>query len=409
MAVESVVINGTTPNDGTAHTFTSSGFGTPQAALVYISSSTSASNPNTEPVCLSFGMWDGTNQKCVSGYWEDAQGVQDAYFWQASDKIGAIMDSGTDGTNVLEADYTISSTTDGVSIAISTDNTSDEYNATVVLFKGLTNVSLVAANSSPNFGFRPDLCFTMAHTANNGNTGGSSFSQTIGVGLVHADSSDTITQGFVSITALSKTRMENYSKVSTANCSERMSTTGDWAKQVSAVTSTGFTTTGDTSRNTFWLAFELDDPDDATVGTFTSATTATTKGITGVGFKPSIVGVFNTANTALSTETREDAVLHVGVAATTEGAVYTFNEDDVGDSNTEVGHNTAFIDWSSEVGTIDSFDSDGFTVDFTTADSGAVQYLYWAIKEVSTAPTLSLPTVTSVTDTTATVGCTVTF
>jgi len=66
----------------------------------------------------------------------------------------------------------------------------------------------------------------------------------------------------------------------------------------------------------------------------------------------------------------------------------------------------------SQAANVDSFDSDGFTLDYSTSSAGTTDVVVWAVGDsaaASSAPTLSNATATSIGQTTATVGCTVTF
>jgi hypothetical protein len=140
---------------------------------------------------------------------------------------------------------------------------------------------------------------------------------------------------------------------------------------------------------------------DVKVGTFPSGTSTSTVSVTGVGFRPKALFVFGNE---LATGTEADALLTMGVAVSrweshqvggltpdpsvveNQSCVSMFSIDDEGTSDTRRGVDDAKIIRTGlkpvanrETATLNSFDANGFTVQFTVASSGAETYHYLAL------------------------------
>ena len=143
---------------------------------------------------------------------------------------------------------------------------------------------------------------------------------------------------------------------------------------------------------------------DVKAGTFASGTSTSTVSVTGVGFRPKALFVFGNE---LATGTEADALLTMGVAVSrweshhvggltpdpsvveNQSCVTMFAIDGEGTSDTRRGVDdgkiirTQIISLGSpgnrETATVNSFDADGFTVQFTVASSGAETYHYLAL------------------------------
>lgn len=141
--------------------FTSSGFGTPDAAILITCNGNSSANPATTGT-LSIGFWDGTNQCCVAVLCIDAV-VTTGTTRASNDSYGAIINPQS-GAN---SGYTVSSITDGIRLTMSTDNTSLQRFCTVLLIKGVsakvtnlqTSGSVNGTIESASLGFAPSLVF----------------------------------------------------------------------------------------------------------------------------------------------------------------------------------------------------------------------------------------------------------
>jgi hypothetical protein len=112
--------------------FTESGAGAPSAAIVIASNANSGSNPQ-ENAYLSVGLFDGTNQRCCAVQFQDNVGGHATFRVHSNDRIASFPFS----ESFLVADYSISTTTDGVTITCETDNTTAERYVLVILLWGV--------------------------------------------------------------------------------------------------------------------------------------------------------------------------------------------------------------------------------------------------------------------------------
>lgn len=424
MAVETAVVTGTLNGSASGtRDFTKAGFGTPTAALVFATRATSASNPYTTKNGISIGFWDGTNQHCTGLNTRDNNSSPTGNFSfrrYSTSNIIFIPDDQSSPSNDVSA--TIASTTDGVTITTTAHVSEDSY-IVVVLFKGTTNEyvgtatlsSTTVDNTAP--GFKPDLVFVLSN--NNGNANHTS-SGRINFGVAHNSSTDVVTQGGI------MTHSQGGATAGTQRCrtrisdsyvaSEETNTSTNWTLDLGSFDSSGFTFNSSTSNSdvVLYMAIELDDPDDAAV-VFDDAKTSTgTEASTSAGFEPQILGMMASGQTAYDSPSQIGSIAFGVGDTTTEASIAYVTEDQADPTVAETRFATKLVQIVDEDTTvdseasIDSLDASGWTLDWTDAATSADKIVYWAIK-TSAVPTLSSPTATSITDTTATVGCTVTF
>jgi hypothetical protein len=123
------------------------------------------------------------------------------------------------------------------------------------------------------------------------------------------------------------------------------------------------------------------------IGVETQKTSTGTKATTGVGFQPSGLFVFG-ANKAASTAVQANLRLSIGMASSTTARAchWIGDQDAAADSIADSDHDTAAILKHLTEGTptldaeadLSSFDSDGFTLNWTTADATAREFVYVA-------------------------------
>jgi hypothetical protein len=143
---------------GTAD-FTSTGFGTPAAAIILICNANAANNPQNDAL-IGIGFWDGTNQRAVSVRSTDA-GASSQTMRNSDDTYGAL------GLTATEAAYTVSSITDGIRLTLTVDATALERYCTVILLAGVSatvgtftpNGTQNATQASGSLGHAPKLVF----------------------------------------------------------------------------------------------------------------------------------------------------------------------------------------------------------------------------------------------------------
>lgn len=175
MAQTVAVVSGTlsAAAAGTAD-FTSSGFGTPAAAIILCSNANTTSNPDTSGI-LSAGVWDGTNVRAAAFRSMDGSATSRAYR-HSSDSEAVIIGNASSATSSDRwADYTISNITDGIRLTLDTDNTALSRHCVVILLAGVSakvddfqvNSSVDTAATSPSIGFAPTAL--VALSIGNGN------------------------------------------------------------------------------------------------------------------------------------------------------------------------------------------------------------------------------------------------
>ena len=136
------------------------------------------------------------------------------------------------------------------------------------------------------------------------------------------------------------------------------------------------------------------------VGVETKPTTVTTKATSGVGFQPTglmLMGAMKTSGTTVVPESRTT----IGFAdGTSQFQTASASNDGVGSSNTSrrlsttniVGRIEGSETLTSEAD-LDSLDSDGFTLDWTTSDATSHEFIYLAMAGDAVAPADFLPKV----------------
>lgn len=158
-----VVRNTLSATSGGTADFTSSGFGTPTAAIIIVGEANTTNNPSNG-AGIGVGFWDGTNQRVVSVFDEDNQSTTITRR-NSDDSYGAkLTDS---AATPAVAAYTISAVTDGIRLTLSVDNTTVERYCTVILLAGVSGVSgTFTPNATQNntqesasLGFAPKLVF----------------------------------------------------------------------------------------------------------------------------------------------------------------------------------------------------------------------------------------------------------
>lgn len=408
MAVTSAIVSGYLPTADSSYTdFTSSGFGTPDAAIVIVNNVDSGNNPNTEAVA-GFGFWAGATQVCIGINCEDNQATTDTATAILSGRCVTLPNNAASGYEVLA---TGSSVTDGLRITKDGGVTSVSRYCTVVLLKGLTNefagiASLPASGSSLSVtapGFKPDLLIGSGAFQS---AAGLSTQGRISFGASHNNSANSISQGCVAFGDLDN---QSTSNINTTVRNDR------WIQQaingsdaayasVSSHDASGFSLSYASSgfvRQYIYLAMELPDPDDAYVGVVDSKASTGTQAYTGTGFTPEVLALIGTTlTTANSLATSNVGAISVGVAnATAERCMIFGSQDGVATTNTFSRVDASNVvnlrfhdDTVDAVADLNSLDADGWTLNYSDGSASARKILAFAIGDSTAgggAPTLS--------------------
>jgi hypothetical protein len=133
MPFESKIIAKNMNNTDATLDFTSSGFGTPDAAIIFISRVMYDDGRVEDHHQQSISLWDGTRVRCVSIWDEDGQATTDAV--TSASNSAVIMNSDFGGVS----QHAVSNITDGIRLTEASNNIVD-LSVTVVLLKGVSNV-----------------------------------------------------------------------------------------------------------------------------------------------------------------------------------------------------------------------------------------------------------------------------
>ncbi len=138
----------------------------------------------------------------------------------------------------------------------------------------------------------------------------------------------------------------------------------------------------------FFVVIGGADLTDVDVGQFTKATSTGTDAITGVGFEPDLILLAGELNTVLNSTTAHSSFF-LGAATSPTSRWVTHGSSEDGPATSDSGRNQRtdkVIYQTDENGTaiadvdLDSMDSDGFTLDYLTANGDAHQYMYLALR-----------------------------
>ena len=159
MAQAVKVVNGTlSATSGGTTDFTSSGFGTPSAAIILWCNANTTNNPQNDAE-IGVGFWDGTNQRCVAA--RSTDNVATSATARGSDDSYGVISGPT------QTAYTVSSVTDGIRLTLSVDGTALQRYCTVILLIGIsasaisitTNTTQNSATTVSGLAFAPELVF----------------------------------------------------------------------------------------------------------------------------------------------------------------------------------------------------------------------------------------------------------
>lgn len=387
--------------------FTSSGFGTPSAAIVIMCRAGSGFNPieNSE-TGISVGFWDGTNQRCVAISANDGLSTTEASRKTFTDRIAAQINSDyLDSTD--SASFSCSAVTDGIRLTMSNDNTGVQHFCTVVLIKGVSasaftltpNSTQDGTQASPSLGFEPGIVF-FASTGDV--SGGRSPSAVISLGI---DSSSLIRR-CVSFTATNGvSTSDQHMLLSESRSAAQITSSVNWGLEVTTWGSDGFTATtrdgGSGGDDVYCLALGGADLS-AVIGTVTTPASTGNNDIATTGIDPEAVMIAMTSSPGTSVISDGDAEgLCFGLADGSGQFSHTWNSDDgVSTSNVrasasdskimdlDLGGGSALADATASLGTekftlnysaVPATARKGFFVAFGPATGGGGFQPAWAM------------------------------
>jgi hypothetical protein len=280
MATKAVVVTGQLPTSNGSHVdFTSTDFGTPDAAIIISSNANTSSNPQSSAT-FSVGFWTSGGQATATAHSGNGGTESISGRKTQSGDVLLFLSQSVGPTFSTLTEISAEPTTNGIRLTKDTGSSSASRYTTVILLSGLTNESVGSVNLgtgtsaiSVNLGFRADA--VLAFTVGAGND--TAVSQAIlSFGAAHIDGAGTVDQGLISFSAenaQSTTDVDTMVRDDAIAC-QNFNGTLSWRASIGADNS-GFTITPNANAASdivYYLALELADPDDAFVGIVDSIT-----------------------------------------------------------------------------------------------------------------------------------------
>lgn len=390
MATNAVVATGTIgPSVGNTCSLTVSGFGTPTAALLFISNANTTNNPQ-DGLNFSVGMWSASEKHSSSITSVHNGSVSITYRRQFNDY--PLIQLNSDGTT-LQA-FNVSTTTDGLTLTVASSGSSASRYVYAILINGTSNVSAGSINLGTGTsaiditapGFRPDLVFFHGTGAGNETAAANAI---LSFGVAHNNGSTT-NQGMVGV--WSEDQQDTTDTGSYINsgyvAGQVFNGSAAWLASVSDFDSSGFSITPSANASSdivYYLAIELADADDAYVGIIDSKTSTGTQAYTGTGFTPDVVGLVQTMCTATNTHTTQGSLAFGATDGTRSRVLSIVDEDAQAVVDTDSASYDGALWIRADSGsddakaTISSLDSDGFTLNYSDGSASARKILAFAI------------------------------
>lgn len=274
----------------TTEDFTKSGFGTPKAAIVFISRNTAHDTP-TQHAAVSIGFWNQADdaQACTSCFGEYGADPGDTTTLGYNNKVAAIDDI----NSALQFSATCDDITDGVRLTFST-TPSANYKATVVLLAGsdlqtkvgMTNLGTGTSPIELSCGFQPNIVLTTVANSSDGTHASNYAYFEFGAAI---DTGSGTSHALMWQWQDAATTMKNNIAIYSDRCGAHFA---GWSLTISGWDSNGCDVTPSSSTSSWnmgWLA--LDTGDAGTwLSTFSPPTTASSDWtFSSVGFKPGLV------------------------------------------------------------------------------------------------------------------------
>lgn len=338
---------------------------------------------------MSMGFTDGTDQRCVAGQDKDNVNPANNGRCQVDDALIQFYNSAS-AAIVCKASF-VSFITNGIRINVDTAYGS-KVRCILQLYAGAdisADVGWFTPHATQNSavdittGFRPDLIYFMDGSATDSGTSEWAYLDSkFGVAARSGG------QGFVKAVA--------NDNVSPTACgmvvsNTKISVIGSYTLEVTAYASTTFSVTtrdaAGSSNNVCYLALKFT-YGNAMVVAIDSPTATGSKAYTGAGFTPKHLEIIGCMNTAYNTTPFDGiGIFHYVKDSNAENTLWYGSEDNVNPSDTYVRQQAGslyHLDHTATLkhqATFTSFDTDGATLNFTTADGTARKWLAVFINE----------------------------
>jgi hypothetical protein len=371
--------------------FTSSGFGTPKAAIFILGAATTDDTLD-EDSSLSIGFTDGTTSAAVASAGSDGEGVATATGRHVT--TDCVLEAAAQSSGAARTQASFNAwVTDGVQINI-TNAPAEAWLLTVILINGsdVTNVDVgsTAMNTTnavdiTSIGFEADLVFT----ASNGQTTNSTQAN-FSLGVIHNGAS--LAQkslGYHEFDNAATTVTASY--LSTDNAVMEIRDTLFWKAAASAFDASGFTLTPSASAGTDTvkhLALKFSGSPDIKLFEMDSPTTTGSEVTGSVGFQPEFGMIFATTATVVDSP-RTSSEDGLGIVAFDGTNIFsnTASSDDAVVLGTSIAKNMSsnqlrILEGGSSdhaVASFTEFNSDGWEFNYSTAPGTASKWFALAI------------------------------
>lgn len=387
MALEFGIVELAAPGSTGTQNVTISGFGVPDAVIAIRPNTASGTNP---AAMLSVGFWDGTNQVGFGSHTANGTaGTWAARGQSTSHILASGFSTSSSSETLVEYGRVTGTVTDGITL---TWDFATGALMRYVFIKGVSaaTAGAVALTTSSTItdvtvGHEPHVAFFLS-VGDQATPDSVTTHNLFSIGVAHYDGTSTSQwmmaygdQDGISTSAGASIFRNN------AVAGQTLWSGETWYATFSRQSSTQFRLTANTASHgddhVGYLAIALTDPTEFAVGTDTTASSATTKATTGVGFEPNFLGVLasglSSVNSILTTShvraglgfsdgTTEHAQ-GIGIADNASTATaYSFETSNL------VGLLTGDSASYTHTGTLQSFDSDGFTISYSAANAAKV-------------------------------------
>lgn len=407
--IKVAVVRSSTPTSTGTVDFTSSGFGTPKAAMFFLMFSPGADGTATQDdTCVSFGFTDGTRDRATSFSSEDAVTTTNT---SRSSVHACAVQTNFAGTAVDKQGDFNSWITDGVRLDWTVTTGSQELEIVCVLFGGtdlqayVGNMNSTTGTSTTGPGFKPDVVFASTSGVNSTSTSATAANTTHSLGCAVRGASDSITEAVVSSTFWDN---ESTSRVYKAHSSSDFAaqlngTSYGWRASVSSWDVSGFTISttgspGSPADQIAFLALELGGASVTLLNDFNTGTATGNKAYTTSAKPQAIVGTITSLTSANANSQTTNAERWGWFAATSDAEfAQTIAQDDAVSTTVEYNmSDTEALALISATGTklavasLDSFNATDFTLNYSTAPASSLYGWAVAIEEGETAVSITV-------------------
>ena len=385
------VVTGTTGTSSTTVDYTSSGFGTVDAAIVIATWANTTNNPEAGGG-YSIGFTDGASEYSIQQYAQDATSTREARTFGGNNQgIAGILN----GTSSADWYATSSLITDGIRLDYTSGGApSVSCYLTIILFGEMTNayVGQAALSGSGDHDitsptFKPNLVFSLTRGRNI--TNDYAGHNNMHFGAVHNNSSDVVSEACI-----------NYWRNSLTDPTQaaiRLNTAGNhryisgYDMNFTTFDSSGFTiNTGATDPGgdyVYYLALDTGDTDGVDVSIIDTPTSTGSWAVTDPGFNPQCVILVEGFNTTVDTTVNSGSEMAIGITAfdgTTIRTVGDWSQDEVYTGSNEGTWSADSLSFESNAGvqyagTLTSLDSSGYTLSMSSVSGTSHKWISIAI------------------------------